>query len=129
MLADNNDATFGLEDFFYGEKTSSKPSRCPSNNAGMVTVLKNFQMIMQLCFPDAFEDSLEAFVDNLEGVCRPMELVALDFLKHAVELNLERFFREVSTEKGSALPAGLSLKTPEFCAGANGSLARYASGN
>ena len=116
VLADNNEATLGLEDFICGERISSKPSPCPSNNAGLVTALKNFQMVMHLCFSDFFEDCLDAFIDNLEGVCRPMELVSADFLKHSVELNLKRFFREVSTEKGSALPADLSLKTPERCA-------------
>ena len=116
VLADNNEVTLGLEDFICGERISSKPSPCPSNNAGLVTALKNFQMVMQLCFSDFFEDCLEAFIDSLEGVYRPMELVAADFLRHSIELNLKRFFREVSTEKGSALPADLSLKTPERCA-------------
>ena len=116
VLADNNEVTLGLEDFICGEKISSKSSPCPSNNAGLVTALKNLQMVLQLCFSDAFENCLDGFIDNLEGVCRPMELVAADFLRHSIELNLKRFFREVSTEKGSALPADLSLKTPGRCA-------------
>ena len=78
--------------------------------------LKNLQMVLQLSFSDAFENCLDGFIDNLEGVCTPMELVADDFLKHSIELDLKRFFREVSTEKGSALPADLSLKSPGRCA-------------
>ena len=45
-----------------------------------------------------------------------MELVPSDFLKHSVQLSLKRFFREVATVRGSALPAELSLRTPELCA-------------
>ena len=114
--ADSNGATLSLEDFISGEKIACKPSPCPSNNAGLVTALKNLQMVMQVCFSDVFERVLESFIDKLEGVCRPMELVPSDFLKHSVQLNLRKFFREVSTVKGSALQADLSLKTPELCA-------------
>ena len=115
VLTDNNEPTLRLEDFVSGEKISSKPSPCPSNNAGLVTALKNVQMVLQTCFSDAFGKALESFIDKLEGVCRPMELVPADFLKHSVELNLKRFFREVSTVRGSDLQAGLSFKTPELC--------------
>ena len=73
-------------------------------------------MVLQTCFSDIFGKALESFVDKLEGVCRPLELVPADFLKHSVELSLKRFFREVSTVRGSDLQAGLSLKTPEQCA-------------
>ena len=55
VLADTSEATLCLEDFLSGEKISSKPSPCPSNNAGLVTALKNVQMVMQLCFSDVFE--------------------------------------------------------------------------
>ena len=116
VLADNNAATLRLEDFISGEKISSRPSPCPSNNAGLVTVLKNVQLVMQVCFSDVFGKALESFIDKLEGVIRPMELVPSDFLKHSIQLNLKRFFREVLTVKGSDFPADLSLKTPELCA-------------
>ena len=116
VLADTSEATLCLEDFLSGEKISSKPSPCPSNNAGLVTALKNVQMVMQVCFSDVFEKVLESFIDKLEGVCRPMELVPSDFLRHSVQLGLKRFFREVATVRGSALPAELSLRTPELCA-------------
>lgn len=116
VLADNNVTTLCLKDFISGERISCKPSPCPSNNAGLVTALKNFQMVLQVCFSDVFARTLDSFIDKLEGVSRPMELVSSDFLLHSVELNLRRFFREVSTVKGSDLPAELSLRTPELCA-------------
>ena len=63
-----------------------------------------------------FGTALDDFIDKLEGVTRPMELVPSDSLKYSVQLSLKRFFREVSTVKGAALQGGLSLKTPELCA-------------
>ena len=48
---------------------------CSSNNTGLIAAVKNFQTVMQIIFSDAFETCLEAFIDNLEGVYRPMELV------------------------------------------------------
>lgn len=116
VLTDNGAPTLCLEDFVSGEKIASKPSPCPSNNAGLVTALKNLQMVIQVCFSDIFGKALESFVDKLEGATRPMELVALDFLKHFVQFNIRRFFREVSTVKGTDLQAGQSFKTPELCA-------------
>ena len=68
ILTDNNEPTLRLEDFISGEKISSKPSPCPSNNAGMVTVLKNVQMVLQVCFSDVFGTALADFIDKLEGV-------------------------------------------------------------
>ena len=115
VLTDNNEPTLRLEDFISGEKISSRSSPCPSNNAGLVTVLKNVQMVLQTCFSDVFGKALESFIDKLEGVCRPMELVPADFLKHSVELSLKKWFREVSTVRGSDLQAGLSFKTVELC--------------
>ena len=116
ILTDNSEPTLLLEDFISGEKISSKPSPCPSNNAGLVTALKNVQMVLQVCFSDVFGTALDDFIDKLEGVSRPMELVPSDFLKYCVELSLKRFFREVSTVRGPALLGGLSLRTPELCA-------------
>ena len=116
VLTDNGEPTLLLEDFVSGEKISSKPLPCPSNNAGLVMALKNVQMVLQVCFSDVFGTALDEFIDKLEGVCRPMELVPADFLKYSVQLSLKRFFREVSTVRGPALQAGLSLKTPELCA-------------
>ena len=116
VLTDNGAPTLCLEDLISGEKVTCKPSPCPSNNAGLVTALKNVQMVLQVCFSDVFGKALESFIDKLEGASRPMELVASDFLKHSVQFNLRRFFREVSTVRGPDVQAGLSFKTPELCA-------------
>ena len=62
----------------------------------------------------AFETCLEAFIDSLEGVYRPMELVAADFLRYSAEMTLRRFFRIVRSVRTSA--AQPSLATPQKCA-------------
>ena len=50
-----------------------------------------------------FGTSLDDFIDKLEGVYRPIELVPAYFLKYSVQLSLKRFFREDSTVRGLAL--------------------------
>ena len=116
ILTDIGEPTLLLEDFISGEKISRKPSPCPSNNADLLPALKNVQMVLQVCISDVFGTALDDFIDKLEGVSRPMDLVPSDFLKYSVELSLKRFFREVSTVRGPALLGGLSLRIPELCA-------------
>ena len=107
--------TLSLDDFVLTEKISNKSEACPSNNVGLVAALKKFQTSMHILFSDAFEACLDAFIDNLEGVLRPMELVAADFLRYSIETVLRKFFRTVRSVKGTAL-TDQSLRTPEQCA-------------
>jgi hypothetical protein len=82
---------------------------------GLISALKNFQTVMQVVFSDVFETCLESFIDNLEGVFRPMEVVSADFLKYSVELTLRKFFRVVKSVKNTALTEQ-SLDNPQKCA-------------
>ena len=52
VLTDNGKPTLLLEDFISGGKIANKPSPCPLNNVGLVTALKNVQMVLQVCFSD-----------------------------------------------------------------------------
>ena len=114
VLTDNGAPTLCLDDFFSGEKITCKPSPCQSNNAGLVTALKNVQLVMQVCFSDIFAKALKSLDDKLEGANRPIELVASDFLKHSLQHSLKQFFREVSLVRGQDVQAGLSFITPEL---------------
>lgn len=114
LLEGGGEPTITLEDFVTGEKVSSKAAVCSSNNTGLIAAVKNFQTVMQIIFSDAFETCLEAFIDNLEGVYRPMELVAADFLRYSIESTLRRFFRVVRSVKTS--DSQESLGSPEKCA-------------
>ena len=79
------DPTLTLQDSATDEKIFNKTTTCPSNNIGIIHAIKNFQTIMQIIFSDAFANSLCIFIDKLEGVSRPMEVVAADFLRYSVE--------------------------------------------
>lgn len=114
LLEGFGEATLTLEDFVTGEKISNRAAVCPANNAGLIGALKNFQIVLQIIFSDAYENCLDAFIDNLEGMYRPMELVAADFLRHMTEVTVRRFFRVVRSVKTSATQE--SLATPEKCA-------------
>jgi hypothetical protein len=94
LLEGVGDVTLTLEDFVTGEKIATRAIVCPMSNAGMVGALKNMQMVLQIVFSDAFENCLEVFIDNLEGIYRPMELVAADVLKHFAEILSSRVISE-----------------------------------
>jgi hypothetical protein len=44
LLEGSSEPTLSFEDFVTGEKVSSKSQPCPSNNAAMISALKNFQI-------------------------------------------------------------------------------------
>ena len=115
LLEGSAEATLTLEDFVTGEKITSKPSICPSNNAGLIGALKNLQTVLQIVFSDEFEDCFGTFIENLEGAVRPMELVASDFLKYSVELSLRKVFRVIRSVKSTAL-GDLDVQGPGNCA-------------
>ena len=115
MLHESSSDTLTLDDFVTGEKIATKPVVCPANNAGLISVLRNFQTVMQIVFSDCFETCLGAFIKDLEGSHRPMELVAADFLRFSVEQVLRDFFRVVRSVKSTAISAG-SVSNPTECA-------------
>lgn len=115
LLEGTSEPTLLLEDFSTGEVVSSGSNPCPSNNSGLIAVLKNFQIVMQITFSEFFATCLDAFIENLEGAYRPMEVAAADFLKHSVELNLRKIFRIIRSVKGSSL-GDIHVQTPEQCA-------------
>jgi hypothetical protein len=116
LIETSTEPTLTLEDFVTSPQISNKSTACPSNNLGMVSVLENLQLVLQVVFSDEFSDCFKDFVDKLHGVCRPMFLVPADLLRHSVEMALRKFFRMVRSVKGSSLPDQLSLKTPSLCA-------------
>jgi hypothetical protein len=107
--------TLTLEDFVTSPKISNKSTACPSNNIGMVSVLENLQLVLQVVFSDEFTESFRRFIDKLHGVSRPMFLVPADLLRYSIEMALRKFFRMVRSVKGSSLPDQLSLKTLGLC--------------
>jgi hypothetical protein len=77
--------TLSLDDFVFGgpgDRISSRSIACPLSNIGPTQALKNFQFVMQIVFSDDFAKCLDEFIDRLEGVKRPMDAVAVDFLRY-----------------------------------------------
>ena len=101
ILVEGDVPTLILEDFVDGDKLSTGLAVCAEQNRPMVGVLKNIQMTLQVYLSSEFEGCFNPFIALLEGVTRPMELVAADFLKYSVEENLRKFIRIVSSERAS----------------------------
>ena len=116
LMEGSAEPSLTLDDFVTGEAISSKTTACPNQNRGLVGALKNFQMCLHILLADAFENALEVFLDNLEGVYQPMEMVASDLLKFSVESSIRKFFRVVRSTKGTSLQPSESVQTPEKCA-------------
>jgi hypothetical protein len=114
VLKQGSRDTLVVEDFATGEKITSKPTACPSNNSGLVSALRNFQMMMQIIFSDFYENCLDPYIKKLEGAVRPMELVPSDLLKHSIELTLRKVFRIIRSVKSAAMPE-TNVEGPENC--------------
>ena len=92
IMAEGETATLTLEDFADGETLSTCDTVCPNQNRPLVVILKNLQTSLEVFLSSEFEGVFDSFISDLEGIDRPMELVAADFLKYSVELNLRKFF-------------------------------------
>jgi hypothetical protein len=89
---------------------------CPFQNRPLVSILKNIQVVMQVFFSQAFEGCFDLFIDDLEGVSRPMELVAADFMECSVEEIVRTLFRVIRTERTDKLSEKVPVSTPSECA-------------
>jgi hypothetical protein len=115
LIETSTEPTLILKDFVTSSKISNKSTASPSNNIGMVSVLENLQLVLQVIFPDEFTEYFGGFIDKLHGVSRPMFLVPADLLRYSIEMALRKIFLMVRFVKGSSLPDQLSLRTPGLC--------------
>lgn len=116
VLVEGKEPTLTLDDFITGDKISTCPAVCRDHNRRLVVALKHLQVIMQIVFSDHFESSFDPFIEQLEGVLRPMELVSADYLKYSIEVRLRKFFRVVRSVKGSSTSEEAPPTNPEECA-------------
>jgi hypothetical protein len=116
LLEGSVQQSLSLEDFNSGDKFVTSVLPCQNNNIWLVSILKNFQMTMQIVFSESFEACLDQFIDHLEGAYRPLELVPYDFLRFAVELVLRKVFFTIRETRGSCMTGGKSVRTPDNCA-------------
>jgi hypothetical protein len=66
FLDSSTELSLTLEDFVTSPKISNKSSACSSNNVGMVAVLENLQMVLQIVFSHEFTECFKSFIENLQ---------------------------------------------------------------
>lgn len=116
VLVEGSTTTITLEDFALTEKITTGNSVCPCQNRPLVAVLRNVQVSLQVLLSESFENSLEAFILDLEGKERPLELVPSDFLRYSVEEVFKKFFRVVRSERRGTTAESELVRTPAHCA-------------
>ena len=75
-----------------------------------------FQVTLEILLSDSFEGVMEAFIADLEGKLRPLELVTSDFLRYSVEEVIKKFFRVIRSEKRGTTPDSYLVSNPAECA-------------
>ena len=66
---------------------------CPNQNMALVTAFRNMDLVLSVFYGAAFRGTITAFIDQLEGLQRPMELAPSGFLLHSVNIVLSKYFR------------------------------------
>ena len=119
ILVEGDEPSLSLEDFLDAADKltlSTCSSVCPDQNRPMVAVLKNLQVALEVLLSGKYEVVFNGFIVAFEGVHRPLELVAADFLKYSVEEVLQKFFRAVSSERVSTTVEEAPIRNPVECA-------------
>ena len=108
--------TLGLDDFVDSQPLLEGEYICPKQNAPLVAMLQNLQIVLQVLLSNDFEDSLELFIGHLQGKLRPLELVKSNLLRFTIEAVLRKFFSVVSTVRTAKLTTGSEVRTAAECA-------------
>lgn len=86
-----------------------------NSNVNLASMLRNLEAVVVVFFSASFVGVFAGFLEDLEGFKRPLELVSADYLKHALGLELAKFFRIIRNQKASD-DLNLILSGPEKCA-------------
>ena len=89
---------------------------CPCQNRALVVALQNMDLVLSVFYGPSFRGSTAAFVDQLEGLQRPMELALSDFLLHSIEVVLTKYFRSLRMATTVANASTRDISTPASCA-------------
>lgn len=116
VLVEGTTSTLTLEDFSGKDKITTTNAICPEQNRPLADVLRNFQMTLEILLSGSFEGVMEAFIADLEGKLRPLELVTSDFLRYSVEEVIKKFFRVIRSEKRGTTPDSYLVSNPAECA-------------
>ena len=89
---------------------------CPNQNMALVSAFKNLDLVHSVFYGAAFRGTATAFIDQLEGLQRPMELAPSGFLLHSVEIVLSKYFRALRMPTTAANASLRDISTPARCA-------------
>ena len=89
---------------------------CPNQNMALVTAFRNMDLVLSVFYGAAFRGTTTAFIDQLEGLQRPMELAPSGFLLHSVDIVLSKYFRALRMATTVANAGLRDISTPINCA-------------
>jgi hypothetical protein len=89
---------------------------CPCQNRALVVALQNMDLVLSVFYGPSFRGTTTAFVDQLEGLQRPMELAPSGFLLHSIEIVLTKYFRSLRMATTVANASERDISTPAGCA-------------
>ena len=89
---------------------------CPNQNMALVIAFRNLDLVLSVFYGAAFRGTTTAFIDQLEGLQRPMELAPSGFLLHSVEIVLSKYFRALRMATTVANAGLRDISTPAMCA-------------
>ena len=78
VLVKESSPTLTVEDFMGIERITAGNRICLYQNRPLVAVLQSIQITMQVFLSDFFEGVFDAFIADLEGKERPLELIPTD---------------------------------------------------
>ena len=110
LFGGSNGDSLTLGDFSTIGRIPTGDSPCTEHNRILASSLRNFELSLSVFFSGEFYGSLAPFINSLEGVTRPLELIPAGFLLHLVEVTISRYFRKLRTEKQND-----ALKDPPSC--------------
>ena len=115
VLTEDN-ATITLSDFVGKQMLTVGDIICAENNAPMVIVLQNIQIVLRVLLSNEFSEVMETFINDLQGTLRPLELVKANLLTYTVEGVIRKFFKVVRSERTGSSPVIIKVKNPNECA-------------
>ena len=110
LFGGSNGDSLTLNDFSTTGRIPTGDSPCAEHNRILSSTLRNFELALSVFFSGEFLGALTPFLNSLEGITRPLELIPAGYLLHMVEVTISRYFRVLRTEKQNE-----ALRDPPSC--------------
>jgi hypothetical protein len=96
-------------------KIPTELTPCTQQNRALVAAIKNMELVFMIFYGAAFYKATDHFVDQLEGLNRPLELAPSGFLLHSLEVALSRFFRTLRMATTTSNKSLRDVSSPAAC--------------